>query len=294
MIIFYSQLLNASVILLDAAKQFNYADHCFGEGKYLRSIDEYERFIFFFPDDEKIELALYKIGMSYFKSRQFAKAIDTFARLIDKFVDTELSLESYFMISNCHKKLGKIGLAVTNLNNLIALTDDLQLIDKAYSKIGWIFVDLASWEMARRYFDRISPENQDKYKIKHIFSKLDKAGKISRKKPGLSGFLSIIPGAGHLYCKRYHDALVAFLINTGLIYAAYESFHHNNNGLGGAISLVESGFYTGNIYGAITSAKKYNKYKAKSFITRFKDSIKIGCFKENNNRHVRFSFDFHF
>jgi len=71
--------------------------------------------------------------------------------------------------------------------------------------------------------------------------------------------LSVIPGAGYLYLERYQDALISLLVNTALIFAAYEAFDNDLYVLGGIISFVELGFYAGNIYGATTSAHKINR-----------------------------------
>ena len=42
-----------------------------------------------------------------------------------------------------------------------------------------------------------------------------------------AGILSIIPGTGHLYCGRYKDATLAFILNTAMIYAACEAFDNH-------------------------------------------------------------------
>jgi hypothetical protein len=52
--------------------------------------------------------------------------------------------------------------------------------------------------------------------------------------------------------------------------AAYESFDDGNDALGGVITFVGLGFYAGNIYGATTSAHKYNRNKERGFIENLK------------------------
>jgi hypothetical protein len=80
--------------------------------------------------------------------------------------------------------------------------------------------------------------------------------------------LSIVPGGGQLYCNRYQDAMTAFLINAGLIWAAWEAFDNEQYALGSVISFVEFGFYAGNIYGAVSSAHKYNRDRIAEFRER--------------------------
>jgi hypothetical protein len=86
------------------------------------------------------------------------------------------------------------------------------------------------------------------------------------KSPRLAGFLSVLPGAGFAYCGRYRDALAAFLLNAGLILAACESFDNDNEALGAVIAFVGAGFYGGNIYGAVSSAHKYNRSSRQRFL----------------------------
>ena len=81
----------------------------------------------------------------------------------------------------------------------------------------------------------------------------------------------VIPGAGHHYCERYRDALIAFLLNGAMIYAAYEAFDHDNEGLGGLITFFEIGLYSGNIYSAVNSAHKYNRKQKRDFFQYLKE-----------------------
>jgi hypothetical protein len=214
--------------------------------------------------------------------------------VIHRYVDTVLSIKSYFMISQAHVKLNTLGLAIINLNNLITLTGDEDVRDEAYYRLGWIYIEMASWEKARLYFSRISAKNKTKYRLERLTDELNKEKLIPKKDPGLAGFLSIMPGAGYLYCERYQDALIAFLLNGGLICAAYESFDDNNNALGGVIAFVEFGFYAGNIYGAATSAHKYNRKQTVNFIEKLKNNTKINLSTNVKNKGVCLAFEFIF
>ena len=285
--------LNSSIII-NPDKQFNFAEHYFSKKDYLMAVAEYNRFIYFFPEDQRVETVMYRIGMSYYLGEHFKNAIDSFNAVIDRYVDTDLSVKSYFMISEAHVKQYAFGLAVINLNNLITITHDEDVRDEAYYRIGWIYIETASWEEARRYFSKISTKNKNKYQLERLADELNKERSIPRKDPHLAGFLSIIPGAGYFYCERYQDALIAFLLNGGLIYAAYESFDDDNNALGGVIAFVEFGFYAGNIYGAVTSAHKYNRKQTGRFIETLKNNTKINLSADVKNKGICLAFEFIF
>ena len=286
--------INKQSLLIDSDKQFEFAEYFFSNKEYFRAIGEYKRFIYFFPEDIRVELAMFRTGISYFHGNHFTEAIDSFKALIDGYNNTNFSIKSYFMISESHVKLKAYGSAIINLQNLIAITDDGSVRDKAYYKIGWIYIEMASWEKARHYFAKISEQNKDKYKLERLDAELDKEKLVPKKYPGLAGFFSIIPGAGFLYCERYQDALIAFLLNVGLMYAAYESFDNDLNALGGVIAFVEIGFYTGNIYGSMTSAHKYNRVKTGQFIEKLKYNTKVNLSADIENKGVCLSLQYIF
>lgn len=283
---YFSPSLAGSKVIIDADKQYEYAQYCYSIGEYSRAVDEYRRFIYFFPQDEKLEAAMHGIGMSYFGGRHFEKAVKAFEEIVDACgdagLDIGLCIDSYFMISKCYVKLNNALPAITNLYNLVALTDDIDVKDEAYYKIGWIFLETGSWEKAVSNFGKISRQNRDKYRVQRLSDELDKEGLMPKKDPKTAGILSVIPGAGYLYCERYRDASVAFLLNAGLMFAAYEAFDDDNPAIGGVIGFVGLGFYAGNIYGSVTSARKYNRIKAKSFIDRLRENLKIGVSSEDN------------
>ncbi len=282
------------VLIIDSDKQFDFAEYYFINKEYLSAADEFKRFIYFFPQDERVEMALFKIGMSYFYSKQYIAAIGSFNTLIDGYGETDLCIKSYLMVSESHVKLRAYGAAVINLQNLIAITDDRDVEDEAHYRIGWIYIETANWEEARRYFSKISAQNTDKYRLKKLADELDREKLIPKKSPRFAGFLSIMPGAGFLYCERYQDALIAFLLNGGLIWAAYESFDEGHNALGALITFVEVGFYSGNIYGAINSAHKYNRNHTRRFIEKLKEKRKLKFSAGFKNQGVCLSLQFSF
>jgi tetratricopeptide (TPR) repeat protein len=218
---------------------------------------------------------MFRIGMAHFKSKRFRQAVNAFKTLIEKYGQTDLSVKSYLMISESYAKLNAFDDAIINLHNLITITGDENIQDEAYYRIGWLYIEMASWEKAKNYFSKISAPNKDTYRLKRLAVDLEKEKIIPQKNPRMAGFLSVIPGAGYVYTERYQDAWIAFLLNGVLIYAAYEAFDNDNNALGGIITFVELGFYTGNIYGAVSSAHKYNRTKTGQFIKKLRKNHRV-------------------
>jgi tetratricopeptide (TPR) repeat protein len=289
-----SQDIPNPIPILHSDQQFNYAQDLFTAKDYLTAVNEYKRFVYFFPKDERVEFAMYQVGMSYFLGGHFKEAVNSFKKLTEQYFDTEYSVKSYFKISEAYTALRAFDLALIDLNNLITITKDENIKDEAYYRIGWIYIETASWDKARHYFKNISPKNRNKFKLERLAAELDKESLIPKKDPKLAGFLSIIPGGGYVYCERYQDALIAFLLNGGLILAAYESFDDGNSALGGLLSFVGFGFYAGNIYGAVTSAHKFNRKETGKFIYRLKKNTQVNLSANLENKSVCLFFRFSF
>ncbi len=262
----------AQTIRINADQQYDYAESLFEQGEYIQAVTEYERFLHFFPDDPRKREAAYRIGMAYFNSRAFSEAIDAFRRVIDTYDGSPLSLqnevtEAFFQISKAYLALNQPGQAVANLQNLITLAENREVQDAAFHRIGWIYLEAGEWDRARFYLAQISPENRETYRLEKIADTLERVDEIPTRNPALAGTLSaVVPGSGYVYTGRYRDALISFLLNGGMILAAYTAFADDNPALGAVISFFEIGFYTGNIYGSIGSAHKYNRDRVTEFV----------------------------
>ena len=265
----------ASSVVLNEDLQFGFAETYFEKGEYYRAIGEYERFMHFFPESEKIELAKYRIGVSYLRGERYEEAIQRFQELIEEYGDSTYAIKSYFAISEANALLKRYDEALITLHNVLAIASDQRVRDEAYYQCGWVYLQKGMWEEARRCFGNISSQNRGKYRYDELMRELDKETLQRHKNPTTAGLLAIIPGAGHVYCERYREALVAFLVNGALIFAAYEAFDNDHDVLGGLITVVALGFYSGNIYSAVNSAHKFNEAEKNRFIRHLKDHAGI-------------------
>lgn len=266
----------AATRIIDADAQLSFANRYFDAADYLRAAAEYERFIFFFPDDPRNEAIRLKAARAYHLGGEHQKAISLCQNLIAAAPDTPLAAQASFLASDAYLKLNAPDLAALQLHNLIASTTDPNIADEARYRKAWIYLETADWPQARQSLEAVSRDHRAQYRVDQLLERLTPEPDISFKSPKLAGFLSIVPGAGQFYCGRYQDALVAFLLNGGLILAAYETFSKELYALGGVISFVEVGFYTGNIYGAVSDAHKYNREQARSFLRRLETNFRLG------------------
>ncbi len=298
-------------LAISADQQYAFAHHYFTEQDYRRAIDEFQRFIYFFPLDRRVAQARWLIGMAYYKSKQYSDAINKFRTIIDSSRDQVFSKnliskkidaqkksavysQAWLMLAESYFASKALGQAISAFHNLVSLTDSTDIKDEAHYRIGWVYVELGAFEQAQRYFAKVSDRNKAKYRLSQLADALKKEKLISYKNPRLAGTLAVIPGVGHLYCERRQDALISFLINGGLIYAAYEAFDNDLMAIGSLITLIELGFYTGNIYSAVNSTHKYNRSKKREFGEKLKHNLKISLSGSIRNKGVMLALTYNF
>ena len=285
---------------IDPDEQFEFSEKLFQKQEYDKAAIEYYRFIYFFPDEKRIEAARYGMGKSYFAAGEYDRAIAVFKEIITIHGNTPTALIAYFDISRCFLQLDDREAAIIQLKKLMSQTKDQDLIDRAWYEIGWISIESQSqhkipdWGKAGNIFDNISRQNNTRYQVELLHEKLATGQDIRFKNPTLSGFLSVMPGGGYFYCNRYRDALVAFLLNGGLMLASIASFESDNPALGGVIAFVEAGFYAGNFYGGITSAHKFNKDKIRSFIRMLEETGRVSLSANGDNKKIGVLFGTYF
>jgi len=260
----------ADAIVIEAEQQYRYAEKLYEEQQYRRAADEFDRFTHFFPDHPDRRMAGFKAGTAFFKAGDSDTALRRFNQLTQVDPLDDIAIESFFMMTECHLFRKEHGRAILQMHNLIALSDYPQVKDRAWARMGWIHIDQMEWEEARSAFRRMSAAARADTRMERLDSGLEQASRIPRKSPSLAGTLSVIPGAGQLYTKRYEDALLAFLVNGALMWAAYESFDQDLNALGGLLTFVGLGFYASNIYGAVSGAHKHNLRQKQQYADRLR------------------------
>lgn len=260
-------LANQTQLVITSGAQFDYAETLFKEKDYETALIEFKRFTHFFPDSPHLAKAKFKIGVCLFNLKKFHDAAKVFNDIIITDRVNDITRESSFFQSKAFMNMGNTGYAQIVLNNFLKLVEDRETKDRIFFNLALIHFEDAkngkpgALDLARESLMKISTTGADTYHTDQYLSLILKAEQAPQKNPGLAGFFAIVPGGGFLYCERYRDAFVTFLLNAGLIYAAYEAFENDNPALGGIISFVEAGFYSGNIYGSISSAHKYNREK---------------------------------
>ncbi len=274
------------LVTISADRQFQFAEQYFHEKEYYRAIGEYRRFIHYFPKDNRHEEALYKIGMSYFNGEKFQEALDAFKGVLEKFPKTKLETKIRFMISECLIHLKDRPSAVSLLISIAEENEDQDTVDEAYYRLGWVYLGSFLWDEAESAFKKISSKNWEKYQLMALSNDLSQKDNIKTKSPRIAGILAVLPGAGHLYCKRYKDAGMSFLFNTVMILAACEAFDEDVEVLGSFLAMFELGFYAGNIYSAVSSAHKFNRNEKRKLFKYLEENsrVNLGVINDRNSK----------
>ena len=267
-------------------KQFEFAEQLFTEKDFNRAITEYKRFIFLFPDNNLCEKASFRICESHFRAGRWVGAIASSRKFIEEFPHSPMFNDALYLKGISEKNLKMYDEALSSFKSIIESYSE-PLRNKAFYQVALMYVEMENWGSAREYFLKVSDQNT-LYPSACLFSSgLENIDNLPHKSPALAGtFAAIIPGAGHLYTERPQDALIAFLLNGAFIWAAVELFNDDNYVAGGVVSFFELGWYSGNIYSAVSSAHKYNRRVKGEFIQNLKNKCNVSYFFDNDNsRH---------
>lgn len=227
-----------------------YADYLLKSGQYELAAKEYERLVFFSPQNDTMKTMLLK---SYRLANQTDLALE---RLL--VIYPEVSVVPYspsVEISKLYftKRDWKAASEFWESNKSLP-EDDKTLLKTTVQ----IFEN--NFQEARETIKLLkNDENNLGVAYKSILEK-----ETHKKSPALAGMMSmILPGSGKAYSKNWKDGIVSLFFTAGMSFQAYRSFnkHGINNYRGWIYSGIGFGFYLGNIYGGIKSTKDYNRKK---------------------------------
>ena len=257
-------------VSVDSQLQMDLADHFFQEGDYYRAITEYKRFLFFFPQNLKAAEAQWKIARSYFHGRKWDEAISAGDHLIKKFPSTSYKAEALLLTGLCFKEKKEYSQARFFFGKAKEEATGATTGDEAQWQIAATYLKEERWKEASSEYKKMNKSSKLYPKSEYFAQGLDRIQEVPQKSPATAGILAaFVPGSGHLYCERYRDAAIAFLLNGAFIWGMVEAFEQKNYVVGGILTFFELGWYSGNIYSAVASAHKYNRRKKQEYLDHF-------------------------
>lgn len=238
--------------LFDFKNSRAFADYLFATGRYDQAVNEYQRVLFMKPLDTASWLNLVK-------SNQFSRAYHDAIHVID-------SAEA------------RVGYGLLSFGKARAYSylktrefDQIKSMFQAYpfheEEVEFISSSTYALQGQWKYFQ----ENSNSLKRKDFYEMSQEVLQHKHKSPVLAGLMStVVPGTGKIYTGRWKDGLFSMLLFGTSAWQAYRLVSKNGVDNFGSLFFggMAIGFYTGNVYGSVKSAKDYNDALDKQFRER--------------------------
>lgn len=276
-------------------RQFAFAESLFREKDYFRAITEYKRFAFLHPGDAaRVETSRFRIGECYFLAERWAEAVETFRQFVREFPQSSRLDEALLYMGEAEKKRKRYDEALS-LFDAVAGRGIPEHRNRGVYEGALALLEKGDWQGARERFLRVGEDSPLRRPALVYSDGLEKEKDLPRKDPAVAGTLAaILPGSGHLYTDRPKDALVAFLLNGAFIWAAVELFDDGNTVAGAVVTFFELGWYTGNIYSAVSSAHKYNRRIREDHLKILREQALLSRRDGHGTPSLRFAFNIPF
>lgn len=148
--------------------------------------------------------------------------------------------------------------------------------------VGAILFENGRMTEAREHYQELRRQSEDEQIRKvttDVLVAINRFEQTDTKRPWLAGvFSAVLPGAGQFYANHEADAVSAFFFNAMFLGSAAVIYDletradasHSASVVFGLVGLV---FYSANIVGAITSARRYNVYQERRFQQDLRDTF---------------------
>lgn len=224
----------------------SFADFLFCDKDYLRAIYEYEKYLIFFDDDT----VQFKIALSYSSINDQVDAVEKFKKIkktSPMYEESKIELLKSLYLLDINSQYFNYADEIIESKSRYSINAE---------KIKNTSRLLVNNELPDKQIFLFPFDEDDKNALSNFYDRKVNPG---YKSGIIAGILStIIPGAGKIYTKDYSDGITAFLLTGLFTYLAYTNFEHHHSARAWIFTAVGAGFYTGNIYGSIASAKIFN------------------------------------
>jgi len=289
-----SSPVQSSQIIIKSEEQFQFARQYLEKGEYLRAAWEFDRFIHFFPADEDVPKAQYLMGLCYLKGKKYESARKVLEKVYKTHSDRPLGGKALFLMGESYYLQGVSAEAERYFRMVVENYPSAELKNAAFYRLGWSRMGEDRWKEASEAFKMVEEKSPLYDSSQDLSTKSLKGETLPRKDPTSAGILAaVLPGLGHVYGERYRDGLVSFILNGLFIWAAVESFDQDHDVLGGILTFLEAGWYSGNIYSAVNGAHKYNRKIRNEYRKDLPDRLDLNLFTTRDG-HIGLAFKFDF
>ena len=246
-----------------------FADFLYDQGDYLRAAGEYERYLFYQPQEG--EQIRYRIALCYRFAGHTEQAIQNLRMLLRMHPEGRFASRAYYQIGATYFLQDEFGESARFLHETLPRITDTRQHAEAEQLIGLSYLMQKQWSEAGEVFRTLQESEVASVSQKAIvYHNFAKAGtRLPTRSPLLAGILStIVPGTGRLYTGRLSDALASLLLVGITGWQAYDGFQRDglSSVKGWTLGTIGGIFYVGNIYGSVLSAHVYNRRVTDEFL----------------------------
>ncbi len=266
----------ATRIVLDSEKQMEFVRHYIEREEYDRAAQELERLTYFFPEDPRVPEARYTTGWCYLKLRRFERARRVLWEVYESYSPDPPSEKALYLIGESYRLQGDGREAAYYFERVLTEYPQTEAADESRYRMGLVHMEGGQWHEASRTFVSMRKDSSLRDMALNMADRSLEGLSLPGKSPAAAGVMAgVLPGLGHAYCGRYHDAAVSLIINGAVAWAAFEAFDSDQEVLGGILGFLGLGFYSGNIYSAVNCAHRYNENEKRDFLESLPDHLGV-------------------
>jgi putative component of membrane protein insertase Oxa1/YidC/SpoIIIJ protein YidD/TM2 domain-containing membrane protein YozV len=231
-----------------------FADRLFNEGETERAYIEYRRYVFLYPQGSDVERIRGRIVICLSRIQRHDEAIGALESLAP---GEERTLLRALVLRGA----GRAEAAVASIES-----------DSASARLlsGFLALEHGDVVRARSSFDGLASPAADV-----LLERCDRFEELPEKSTIAAGiFSAALPGSGQAYAGRIGDGLMAFVINGLLIGGTVAAALNDEDVTAGVVGTVALGFYTGNVYGGVNAAERFNHDTRESFLDRARGTVR--------------------
>lgn len=247
---------------------WEFANNLMIERDYNRAITEFRRLLYYYPTTRHDITANVSLFRCYYRIGEFLDAIHLGEDLIVGKNGVFYEKEIGFLIGASYFNLNNYSRTVLFLSELDS-HNDREVQDKSDLLVGLAYASKHDWGNAERQFLKIDQESQYYPNAQGCVEMCQQGLNLKFKSPTKAGLLAIVPGMGYLYAGYKQTAFSALIVNGLFMWGTYEAYDRGNTGTGVMLSLLSFGWYSGNIFGSVASAKRRNIYVEESLVPQF-------------------------
>ena len=250
----------------------NFADYLFNNGKYYDAITEYKRVLFFKPANINDGRIYHRIGLCYKNGGYFDNSLYYLTRAMETEINLDRKYKYQYDFAKIWMNKKGYGTAEMELTDLLDKGIPETFSDSVNYLLGWNSLHEFNWIKAESFFQKISHKNRN---TKTLIELAKQSSRLKIKSPELALILStFIPGAGQVYSGKVFDGLVAFVLNSTIIYYLTDSFIDKRWTDTALIYYFLFGrFYTANRNNAYNYALEYNLKTKSQYLAGIKKTV---------------------